>query len=76
MVSSTSLGCTKRGQVRYSRGADISSLQEKKGVGEENVLRVYGKSERKERWAAECPSFPPDPEKNNTVLYTVLKHDI
>lgn len=76
VVSSTTPWCTERVQVRYSRGADISSLQGKKETEEENVLRVYGESERKERWAAGCPSFPSNPEENNTVLYTVLKHDI
>lgn len=65
-----------RASVGFSRGTDISSCPRRKGVREEDVLRVCGESERKARWAAGCPSLPPDPEKNNTVLYTVLKHDI
>lgn len=48
----------------------------REGAGEKDVLRACGDSERKERWVAGCPSLPPDPEKKNTVLYTVLKHDI
>ena len=75
VVISAALWCTAR--VSGIAEEQISlPCSRRKGAGEEVVLRVCGKSERKERWAAGCPSLPPDPEKKNTVLYTVLKHDI
>lgn len=75
LVISAALGCAE--QVSGSAEKQISlPCPRRKGAGEEDVLTGCGESERKERWAAGCPSLPPDPEKKNTVLYTVLKHDI
>lgn len=69
------LQCTERVSGIAEEQASLPCPR-RKGEGEEDVLRVCGESEREERWAAGCPSLPPDPEKKNTVLYTVLKHDI